>query len=99
MWHKALKSLPTDAKMLLVGTCRGPEDEQIVEDLKLLTKELGISKSVDFRLNLDRNGLIEIFSKSKAAIHTMRDEHFGISVVELMAAGIVTIAHNSGNYP
>jgi alpha-1,2-mannosyltransferase len=25
----------------------------------------------------------------------MRNEHFGIAVVELMSAGIVTIAHNS----
>jgi len=25
----------------------------------------------------------------------MKDEHFGISVVEMMAAGLITIAHNS----
>ena len=25
----------------------------------------------------------------------MKEEHFGISVVEMMAAGLVTIAHNS----
>lgn len=25
----------------------------------------------------------------------MRDEHFGIAVVELMASGIITVAHNS----
>ena len=28
-------------------------------------------------------------------IHTMKSEHFGISVVELMSSGIITIAHNS----
>lgn len=32
---------------------------------------------------------------AKVAIHTMEKEHFGISVVELMSAGIITIAHNS----
>lgn len=26
----------------------------------------------------------------------MRYEHFGISIVELMSAGLITIAHNSG---
>jgi alpha-1,2-mannosyltransferase len=31
----------------------------------------------------------------KVAIHTMKHEHFGISVVELMSSGIITIAHNS----
>lgn len=30
------------------------------------------------------------------ALHTMIDEHFGIAIVELMAAGLITIAHNSG---
>lgn len=29
-------------------------------------------------------------------LHTMWNEHFGISVVELMAAGLVVVAHNSG---
>lgn len=29
-------------------------------------------------------------------IHTMWNEHFGISVVEMMAAGLVVIAHRSG---
>lgn len=29
-------------------------------------------------------------------IHTMRNEHFGIGVVELMAGGAIVIAHNSG---
>ena len=29
-------------------------------------------------------------------MHTMIDEHFGIGVVEMLAAGLVTIAHGSG---
>lgn len=29
-------------------------------------------------------------------IHTMRNEHFGIGVVELMAGGAIVVAHNSG---
>ena len=37
-----------------------------------------------------------MFAQSKVAIHTMKEEHFGISIVEMMAAGLVTIAHASG---
>ena len=34
--------------------------------------------------------------KASVGIHTMWNEHFGISVVEMMAAGLVVVAHNSG---
>lgn len=28
-------------------------------------------------------------------MHTMKYEHFGIAIVELMSSGIITVAHNS----
>lgn len=34
--------------------------------------------------------------ESLIGIHTMQNEHFGISVVESIAAGQIMIAHNSG---
>lgn len=36
------------------------------------------------------------FSVYQVGLHTMVDEHFGISVVELLAAGLYVVAHNSG---
>lgn len=35
-------------------------------------------------------------AQAKVGIHTMQHEHFGISIVEMMAAGLITIAHASG---
>lgn len=35
--------------------------------------------------------------ESLIGIHTMQNEHFGISVVEGVAAGQIMIAHNSGD--
>lgn len=34
--------------------------------------------------------------KSLVGLHTMWNEHFGISIVELMAAGLIAVAHDSG---
>jgi alpha-1,2-mannosyltransferase len=34
--------------------------------------------------------------EASVGIHTMWNEHFGISVVEMMAAGLVVVAHDSG---
>uniref|UniRef100_A0A5B7BG76 Glycosyl transferase family 1 domain-containing protein n=1 Tax=Davidia involucrata TaxID=16924 RepID=A0A5B7BG76_DAVIN len=39
--------------------------------------------------------LVKLLGGSVAGIHSMIDEHFGISVVEYMAAGSIPIAHNS----
>lgn len=39
--------------------------------------------------------LREYYGRAMIGLHTMRDEHFGIGVVEMMAAGTVVIAHNS----
>jgi alpha-1,2-mannosyltransferase len=40
--------------------------------------------------------LTEFLGRALIGLHTMRDEHFGIGVVELMASGVITIAHRSG---
>lgn len=34
--------------------------------------------------------------ESSIGLHTMWNEHFGISIVEMLAAGLLVIAHNSG---
>nr|POE86364.1 isoform 2 of gdp-man:man(3)glcnac(2)-pp-dol alpha-1,2-mannosyltransferase [Quercus suber] len=39
--------------------------------------------------------LVRLLGGAVAGIHSMTDEHFGISVVEYMAAGTIPIAHNS----
>jgi len=87
--------MPEDSKFWLVGSTRNADDVKIVEELKALAEKLGIDKSVNFKLNLSRAQIIDIFSAAKVGIHTMKQEHFGISVVEMMAAGCVTIAHAS----
>lgn len=39
--------------------------------------------------------LVDLLGGAIAGLHSMTDEHFGISIVEYMAAGAVPIAHNS----
>lgn len=39
--------------------------------------------------------IVEAFRESWIGIHTMEAEHFGISVVEMLAAGLIVVAHNS----
>jgi len=47
----------------------------------------GVSDSVEFRVGVEHGELVQVLGSAVAGLHSMRDEHFGISVVEYMAAG------------
>lgn len=83
------------SKLLLVGSCRDKNDESRVEGLKQLAKSLNLEQNVEFHVNVSYTELLSLVQSSKIGIHSMWNEHFGICVVELMASGLVTIAHNS----
>uniref|UniRef100_A0A2C9K2Q8 GDP-Man:Man(3)GlcNAc(2)-PP-Dol alpha-1,2-mannosyltransferase n=1 Tax=Biomphalaria glabrata TaxID=6526 RepID=A0A2C9K2Q8_BIOGL len=83
-------------KLVLAGSCRNEEDMTRVNNLKSLAKELEIEQMVEFRLNIPFSELKQLLESSLISIHTMWNEHFGICVVEAMAAGTVMLAHNSG---
>lgn len=95
IWKESLLSLPKDAKFVMVGATRGREDELLVEKLRQQAEILGIKDTVEFMINRSREDILKLFAESKVAIHTMKEEHFGISIVEMMSAGLITIAHDS----
>ncbi|KAI3914988.1 hypothetical protein MKW98_020535 [Papaver atlanticum] len=82
-------------KLQFVGSCRNQEDEQRLQKLKEKAIELNLEKDVEFCRNLLYRDLVRLLGGAIAGIHSMVDEHFGISIVEYMAAGAVPIAHNS----
>jgi len=85
-----------DVKLVLIGSCRGEDDEMRVDQLRQLAGKLKIQDSVEFVLNEPYVVLKEYLGKASVGLHTMWNEHFGIGVVEMMAAGLVTVAHDSG---
>jgi alpha-1,2-mannosyltransferase len=85
-----------DAKLVMIGSCRGAEDEWRVNELQNFISSLGLHDSVEFVLNQPYSVVKEWLAKASIGIHTMWNEHFGIGVVEMMAAGLLVIAHNSG---
>uniref|UniRef100_G3MLR9 GDP-Man:Man(3)GlcNAc(2)-PP-Dol alpha-1,2-mannosyltransferase n=1 Tax=Amblyomma maculatum TaxID=34609 RepID=G3MLR9_AMBMU len=83
-------------KFVMIGGCRNQEDEQRVNSLKQLATDMGIEDNVEFQLNVSFADLMSEMKRASAAIHTMWNEHFGMCVVECMAAGLLMVAHNSG---
>ena len=83
-------------KVLFIGGCRDAGDFQRVEKLKSRAAERGLDDgTVEFLVNVPFSDLRRALGESIAGLHSMKDEHFGISVVEYMAAGVIPIAHNS----
>ena len=83
-------------KLVIVGGCRNQEDWKLVQDLKDLTKYLSVEDNVEFKVNLPFPDLLSEFSKALIGMHTMHQEHFGIGIVEMMSAGLLTVANRSG---
>lgn len=78
-----------------VGSCRNKFDEARLQKLQDKAVELNVDGDVQFYKNVMYRDLVRLLGGAVAGMHSMVDEHFGISVVEYMAAGAVPIAHNS----
>lgn len=75
------------AQLKLVGSCRGPEDKARLEQLQGYCRELGLQDCVQFCTSVPFEELGSLLAGAVGGLHTMLDEHFGISIVEYMAAG------------
>eukprot|EP01102_Stenamoeba_stenopodia_P003901 TRINITY_DN14020_c0_g1_i1.p1 TRINITY_DN14020_c0_g1~~TRINITY_DN14020_c0_g1_i1.p1 ORF type:complete len:485 (+),score=70.19 TRINITY_DN14020_c0_g1_i1:175-1629(+) len=83
-------------KLVLIGSCRNNEDQQRIDALKKTAIDLGIKDEVEFEINIPYPDMKRWLSCALIGLHTMWCEHFGIGIVELMAAGVIVVAHNSG---
>lgn len=83
-------------KLICIGSCRDAADEVRVKDMKDLAKHLALEENVEFKLNIPYSELVSELQHGTIGLHTMWNEHFGIGVVECMAAGLIMVAHASG---
>jgi alpha-1,2-mannosyltransferase len=90
---KAQDRLASRFKLVLIGGARDAGDRQRVEELKKLAVELDIAEFVQFELNVPFSELKQWLARATVGLHTMWNEHFGIGVVEFMAAGSVAHRH------
>lgn len=51
---------------------------------------------VELHIDVPREVLCSLMSRSKIGLHAKEDEHFGIGVAEMVLAGCIVLTHNSG---
>uniref|UniRef100_A0A3B4AG97 GDP-Man:Man(3)GlcNAc(2)-PP-Dol alpha-1,2-mannosyltransferase n=1 Tax=Periophthalmus magnuspinnatus TaxID=409849 RepID=A0A3B4AG97_9GOBI len=83
-------------RLVLIGGCRNEEDEERVLMLRGFCEELEVGGKVEFKVNVPFEELKKELGHATIGLHTMWNEHFGIGVVECMAAGTIVLAHKSG---
>ncbi|TFK27677.1 mannosyltransferase [Coprinopsis marcescibilis] len=82
-------------QLVMVGGSRNAEDAKRVVALRRLAQDLGIEQCVKFIVNASYPVVLDWLSRASVGLSTMQDEHFGINVVEFMAAGVIPVVHAS----
>jgi glycosyltransferase involved in cell wall biosynthesis len=65
-------------------------------ELKQMVLDLGLTDYVTFEINARLDKLISIIRESRVYFHPMVGEHFGMAVLEVMAAGLIPVVPNEG---
>nr|CAJ2481186.1 unnamed protein product [Leishmania braziliensis] len=95
-FHAAVPRLPRDAKLVMIGGARNADDRKRVAQLNARAKELGVEKQVEIHVNAAVTEVWTELGSCVIGLHTMRDEHFGIVLLEYLAAGCIPLGHRSG---
>merc|ERR1712100_134127 len=75
-----------DVQLIIIGSCRNPDDDALADSLVQYAKEKNMSENVKILRNVSWDDLVGWLGKAEAGMHTMWMEHFGIGVVEMQAA-------------
>ena len=82
-------------KFHIVGSLT-PANRPYFKMLQNMIKTYGLTQTVTLTPNASNEELVDAMSKSMIYFHTMIGEHFGVSIVEAMAAGLVPIVPSYG---
>ena len=90
------KKTRSDLKFVIVGNTYGHRLGQYLENFVKKVKDAGVSDRVIVIVNASEKEKLYWFSQAVIFLHPMKWEHFGIAVVEGMAAGLIPVVHKSG---
>jgi glycosyltransferase involved in cell wall biosynthesis len=82
-------------KFQIIGSL-APANRAYFKGLQQMIELYGLNQTVNLTPNASNQQLIDSMSKSIVYLHTMIGEHFGVSIVEAMAAGLVPIVPSYG---
>lgn len=84
-----------NARFVIMGKAN-EYSRSTLENLKRQICALQVQDKIKILTNVPHENFMETLFKAKVYLHVMPFDHFGISVVEAMAAGCVPVVHRSG---
>jgi glycosyltransferase involved in cell wall biosynthesis len=93
---KQLKENKVGDGLMVVGNITSEYDWNYYLNLKKIVGDHELGDYVTFETNVNLNRLFSIMKTAKVYFHPMVGEHFGMSIVEAMAAGLIPIVPNIG---
>ena len=84
-----------DVKFAVVGSFSGEKSMKYYKKLRSITSEKSLA-NVELLKALTFKDLLTLYGTSKVYMHAMKNEHFGIAVIEAMAAGLVPVVYRGG---
>jgi alpha-1,2-mannosyltransferase len=73
-------------------------DHQYYQELKNMIADYDLPDYISIQTNISFSKLIQLMQLTKVYFHPRIDEHFGISIVEAMASGLVPVVSNIGGH-
>ena len=89
--------LDADIKMSIIGSFeKSSRAIDYLKKMENMIKQYGLKDRVKILMNLDKDELKKQMMTAKVYLHTKYDEHFGISIVEAISAGLIPIVPAHG---
>jgi alpha-1,2-mannosyltransferase len=82
-------------RFAIVGMSNGRISDEYYEKLINMKTRMGLDNVKLYR-GISFDELLELYARATVFLHAMKNEHFGIAVVEAMAAGLIPVVHRSG---
>jgi len=93
---KHLKEKKVGDGIKVVGNISSEYDWNYYLNLKKMVRDYELEDYITFETNVNLNRLFSIMTRAKVYFHPMIGEHFGMSVVEAMASGLIPVVPDVG---
>ena len=84
-----------DTKFILIGNLLAA-NQSYFKYLQKMVQDYGLTHRIKLIPNATKGQILNAMSTSMVYLHTMNGEHFGISIVEAMAAGLIPVVPSYG---